>query len=128
LDSRGFRRQAGDSGSAEVKRRATTALEAYAAGGSIPVQNSGSDRKPESRCRRPETLVETDERPLLRTLTTPDQGRRELSGTGGTNAVRIRKIFGERPQLLGWENLVPTNAELPEQFDCGPAFCGGEVS
>ena len=58
----------------------------------------------------------------------PHQRRRELCRIGGANAVCIRQILGERPDLLGWQYLIPSDAKLRKQpHRCGP-FVNGELS
>jgi hypothetical protein len=67
-----------------------------------------------TRSGRSETIVEGDQRSLLRTFAAPHQGRGKLCGVSGAKDVCIGKFFRERPHLFVGLNFVPPGTKLPE--------------
>ena len=59
---------------------------------------------------------------MLGTFPAPHERRRELRRIGRANAVCIGQILGERPDLLGWQYLIPSDAKLREQPHCRGPF------
>jgi len=68
-------------------------------------------------CRRPETIVECNQRSLLGTFPAPDQRRSKLCGIRRSKNVGIRKIFRARPHLFVRQDFVPTGAKLRKPPD-----------